>query len=165
MIQAVARDEVWNLHEAHAPGLFKLAAVLVGHSGNAEDIVQEAFLAYLRAAPGPEAGKELAYLRRTVINLAHGHHRRLGRLRRVRLDAVGDHPSAEAEAALSQRRRQIVTAVRSLPARQRDAVVLHYFTGLTDTEIAEVLGVSSGSVKTHLHRARATLAKRLEELR
>jgi RNA polymerase sigma factor (sigma-70 family) len=165
MIRAVARDEVRELHEAHAPGLFKLAGLLVGNSASAEDIVQEAFLAYLRAVPGPEPGKELAYLRRTVVNLAHGHHRGLARLRRVRLDAVADHPSAEAEVAVTHRRRQIVSAIRNLPARQRDSVVLHYFTGLTDNEIAEVLGISSGSVKTHLHRARATLAKRLEELR
>jgi DNA-directed RNA polymerase specialized sigma24 family protein len=40
--------------------------------------VQEAFLAFVRVVPGPEAGKHLAYLRRTVINLAHGHHRRTG---------------------------------------------------------------------------------------
>jgi RNA polymerase sigma factor (sigma-70 family) len=163
MIRAVARDDVWDLHEAHALGLFKLAAVLVGQSATAEDIVQDAFIAYLRAAPRPEPGKELAYLRRTVINLAHGHHRRLGRIRRLRSDPTTDHPSAEAEAARSERRRQVVDAVRQLPSRQRDAVVLRYFTGLRDSEIAETLGISVGSVKTHLHRARTTLAKRLEE--
>jgi RNA polymerase sigma factor (sigma-70 family) len=162
MIRAVARDDVWDLHEAYALSLFKLAAVLVGQAATAEDIVQEAFIAYMRAAPRPETGKELAYLRRTVINLAHGHHRRLGRLRRLRFDPPTDHPSAETEAARSERRRQVVDAVRQLPSRQRDVVVLHYFTELADSEIADVLGISVGSVKTHLHRARTTLAKRLE---
>jgi len=55
--------------------------------------------------------------------------------------------------------------VRALPHRQRDCVVLHYFADLTDAEIADALGISAGSVKTHLHRARAALAHVLEPLR
>jgi RNA polymerase sigma-70 factor (ECF subfamily) len=58
-----------------------------------------------------------------------------------------------------------MAAIRRLPERQRDCVVLHYFCELSDVEVASVLGVSSGSVKTHLHRARATLAHELEAWR
>jgi RNA polymerase sigma-70 factor (ECF subfamily) len=56
-------------------------------------------------------------------------------------------------------------AVAALPAQQRACTVLHYFEGLTDVEVATVLGISTGSVKTHLHRARAALAAALEEER
>jgi RNA polymerase sigma factor (sigma-70 family) len=61
--------------------------------------------------------------------------------------------------------RLVVEAIRSLPRRQRDCIVLRFYEELSDTEIAEALALSPGSVKTHLHRARATLADRLEALR
>jgi RNA polymerase sigma factor (sigma-70 family) len=61
--------------------------------------------------------------------------------------------------------RAIAAAVRALPRRQRDCVVLRYYGDLADPEIATTLGVSVGSVKTHLHRARTALAPRLEALR
>ena len=59
----------------------------------------------------------------------------------------------------------MVEAVRRLPDRQRDCVVLHYYEELTDMEIARTLGISVGSVKTHLHRARTALAAILEDER
>jgi RNA polymerase sigma factor (sigma-70 family) len=58
----------------------------------------------------------------------------------------------------------VVDAVRRLPSRQRDCVVLHYFEQLTDREIGKALGISAGSVKTHLHRARERLRQDLEGL-
>ena len=60
---------------------------------------------------------------------------------------------------------EVAEAIAELPHRQRVCIVLHYFEDLSDAQIAEVLGTSVGSVKTHLHRARATLARRLEDLR
>ena len=165
---AAVRDqrqlEVRELYDSKARGLFKLAVVLVGDAESAEDIVQEAFLAYFRARPGPKPGSELAYLRRTVVNLAHGHHRRRYRRQVLRGDTALESPSAESEVSDAHRLARVVAEVRSLPERQRDAVVLHYFSGLSGTEIASVLAISPGSVKTHLHRARVTLAQRLEEL-
>ena len=56
-------------------------------------------------------------------------------------------------------------AVRALPGRQRDCVLLHYFVRLSETETADELRISRGSVKTHLHRARAALRPTLEQLR
>lgn len=150
----------------HHAALLRLAVVLTGDRALADDLVQDAFLRLHRARSRPHAGAELAYLRRTVINLSHGHHRHLAVVRRrepaVRVDAE---PGADVEAADRDRRRAVADAIRRLPARQRDCVVLHYFAGLSDAEIAADLGIGAGSVKTHLHRARATLAEHLEQLR
>jgi RNA polymerase sigma factor (sigma-70 family) len=61
--------------------------------------------------------------------------------------------------------RLVARAVRALPARQRECIVLRFYEELTDREIAETLGITAGSVKTHLHRARTALAHALEALR
>ncbi|MBV8986637.1 MAG: hypothetical protein JO248_19565 [Acidimicrobiia bacterium] len=52
-----------------------------------------------------------------------------------------------------------------LPRRQREAIVLRYYAGMSDGEIAEALGVTTGSGKTHIHRAMAALVERMEALR
>lgn len=160
--------DVSALHQAHWPGLWRLAVLLTSDGEVAEDLVQEAFARLLRVSGrrrGPDPGTEVAYLRRTVVNLSNSRFRHLGVARRhaPSLVADGDHPSAEAEAGTSADGRRVRAAVAALPARQRACTVLHYFEGLTDAEVAAVLGISNGSVKTHLHRARAALAAALGE--
>jgi RNA polymerase sigma-70 factor (ECF subfamily) len=128
-------------------------------------VVHEAFLRCVAADPGPAAGKELAYLRRAVMNLANNHHRtqRRAAARLVVQAATADPPEERTiDRAVAG---SVAAAVRRLPPRQRDCVLLHYFAHLTDVEIAAELELSAGSVKTHLHRARAALRPMLEELR
>jgi RNA polymerase sigma-70 factor (sigma-E family) len=152
----------------HAP-LLRLAYVFTGNGAVAEDLVQDAFVRLHRSRSWPQPGSELAYLRRTVVNLSHGHHRHLRVVRRhdERTAAERDASTPGPEDELSSRDRQqlIARAVRRLPPRQRDCVVLHYFGDLSDAEIARDLGISEGSVKTHLHRARHALAEQLEHMR
>jgi RNA polymerase sigma factor (sigma-70 family) len=162
--------DVVTLHQLHWAGLWRLATLLTSDPVAAEDLVQDAFARYLRARGGrrgPAAGSELAYLRRTVINLSNSRFRRLGVARRhaPSLASTDDHPSAELEAGATDDGRRVRAAVAALPAQQRACIVLHYFDGLTDAEVAVVLDISTGSVKTHLHRARAALAATLEEER
>lgn len=154
-----------GLFRAHATPLLRLAVVLTGDQRLAEDLVQDAFVRLHRSGARPAPGTELAYLRRTVVNLSHGHHRRLRIARSHPPDPPRAAPAAELDAVRHDGQRRVADAVRALPRRQRDCVVLHYFADLTDTEIADVLGISAGSVKTHLHRARAALAHVLEPLR
>lgn len=140
--------------------------VLSGDATVADDAAQEAFVQLGRARHWPADGAELAYLRRTVINHVHGHHRRLATRRSPRLSVVTIQPEDPAiGAARSEAQRRVADAVRRLPRRQRECVVLHYFADLSDTEIAKTLKVSAGSVKTHLHRGRTALAESLEALR
>jgi RNA polymerase sigma-70 factor (ECF subfamily) len=154
-----------GLFRAHATPLLRLAVVLTGDQRLAEDLVQDAFVRLHRSGARPAAGTELAYLRRTVVNLAHGHHRRLRIARSHPPGPPRVAPAAEVDAVRHDGQRRVAEAVRALPRRQRDCVVLHYFADLTDAEIADALGISAGSVKTHLHRARAALAHVLEPLR
>jgi len=65
---------------------------------------------------------------------------------------------------LADEHRAVVAALRTLPVRQRECVVLRFYQDCTETEIAQTLGISPGSVKTHLHRAMRTLSDRLEAL-
>ena len=160
-----AEVDLDGLFRSHATPLLRLAVVLTGDHELAEDLVQEAFVRLHRAGTAPAAGAELAYLRRTVINLSHGHHRHLRVTRRHRAEPSPDHAGAEVDAVRRDGQRQVAAAVRALPTRQRDCTVLRFYGGLSDTEIAEALGISAGSVKTHLSRARATLADLLEALR
>jgi RNA polymerase sigma-70 factor (sigma-E family) len=155
-------DELFRLH---ATALLRLAVVLTGDRPLAEELVQEAFVRLHRTGRGPAPGTELAYLRRTVINLSHGHHRHLRVARRHRPSTPTTGAAAEVDAARREAQREVAAAVRALPDRQRDCVVMRYYAELSDTEIAAALGISPGSVKTHLHRARAALAGRLEALR
>jgi RNA polymerase sigma factor (sigma-70 family) len=154
-----------GLFRAHATPLLRLAVVLTGDQDLAEELVQEAFVRVARAAAPPQPGTELAYLRRTVVNLSHGHHRRLRVARRHRPEPAGDAAAAETTAGRREDQRRVADAVRALPDRQRDCTVLRFYADCTDREIAEILDISPGSVKTHLHRARAALTDALEALR
>jgi RNA polymerase sigma-70 factor (ECF subfamily) len=157
--------DLGQLFRLHATPLLRLALVLTGDRSLSEELVQEAFVRLHRSATAPAPGKELAYLRRTVINLSHGHHRRLRIVRTRPPEQPRVSAAAEVDAVRRDGQRRVVAAVRSLPARQRDCIVLRFYADLSDTEIAETLGISAGSVKTHLHRARAALATSLEALR
>ena len=103
----------------------------------------------------------LPYVRRAVVNLARGGLRRRAVARRARLTPVVDMPSAEATALVGVRRREVADAVRALPTRQRECVVLRFGVDCSIREIAVELGISEGAVKQHLHRALAALADAL----
>ena len=159
------RLDLEALFRAHATPLLRLAIVLTGDHPLAEELVQEAFVRLHRASRPPVPGAERAYLRRTVINLSHGHHRHLRVVRRRSPERAADGVAAEIDAVRRDDQRLVAEAIRALPRRQRDCIVLRFYEDLSDTEIADALGLSPGTVKTHLHRARTTLADRLEALR
>jgi RNA polymerase sigma factor (sigma-70 family) len=151
------------LYRAHATTLLRLAVLVIGESGSAEEVLHEAFLRFHDRGRA-ERDSELVYLRRTVINLCNNQHRHRRVVEKTGVPRIVEVPEPAVTAVKSMTRDRVVDAVRRLPARQRDCVVLHYFEELTDREIGEVLGVSAGSVKTHLHRARERLRADLEGL-
>src|SRR5688500_18184010 len=110
-------EDVFRSH--HAP-LLRLAVVLTGDRQLADDLVQDAFLRLHRSPSWPPPDMELAYLRRTLINLSHGHHRHLGVVRRYAERAVVDDaaPAAEVTAEMRDRQRRVAAAIRALPRRQ-----------------------------------------------
>jgi RNA polymerase sigma-70 factor (sigma-E family) len=152
------------LFEQEGQRLVALARFFTDDRTAAEDLVQEAFIRLARNTQRiRDTGKAAAYLRSIVVNLARDHNRRGLVSLRHRPPAVLDEPSAEETASRAESRREVVAALRALPHRQRECLALRYYLELPVDEIAEVLGLSANSVKTHLKRGLRGLAARLEE--
>jgi RNA polymerase sigma factor (sigma-70 family) len=162
---ALTPDWLEVQYRTHATALLRLAVLLTHDRATAEDVVHDAFVSLHRRGQTPRPGAELAYLRRSVVNGVVGRGRRTATAARARLVPVPDTPSPEVDSLRHSDHRALAGAVRALPDRQRACVVLHYWGEMTDAGIAEALSISPGAVKSHLHRARATLAGRLENLR
>lgn len=154
---------VRSLYVEHAASLARLARLFVDDRNAAEDLVQEAFIRLARHAHRIEDGsKSAAYLRSIVLNLARDHNRRGLVSLRHRPPADAEQATTEDEVVLRDDQRQVIDALRQLPLRQRDCVVLRYYFDSGIAEIAETLGISQNSVKTHLKRGLVALEHRLE---
>jgi RNA polymerase sigma-70 factor (sigma-E family) len=160
--QADASIAVTSLYRAHALGLTRLAFIILGDRQAAEDVVQEAFCGLFRAWNRlPDHSRVQGYLRVSVVNGCRSAMRRARHVPRAL--AVPDAPSAEADALVGEEQRAAVAALRRLPPRQREALVLRYYADLPEQETALAMGVSRGTVKSTTARALATLARMLRE--
>lgn len=158
--------DVMGLFAQEAASLTRLARFYLDDRTAAEDLVQEAFIRLARSAGRiRHGGNAAAYLRSIVINLARDHNRRGLVSLRHRPPARPDAPSAEEDASVRAERQEVLDALRSLPRRQRDCVTLRYYLDLSIPDIAETLGLSNNTVKTHLQRGLASLAQTLEGTR
>jgi RNA polymerase sigma-70 factor (sigma-E family) len=151
-------DEIAELHARHYVRLVRLAVALIDHRESAEEVVQDAFLATIRRWDQlRDQSAAQAYLRRAVIN---GSRDRL-RARRVRRAASApeaDHiRSPEDEVLMLEEHRALLAALRMLPLRQREVLVLRYFSDLSERETADAVGISVGGVKSSAHRGMAAL--------
>jgi RNA polymerase sigma-70 factor, ECF subfamily len=145
--------------------VYALCLALAGAAA-ADDVTQDAFIRAHRLWERIVVyDVPAAWVRRVAINLATSLDRRLaaeGRaLRRFagRRESVGQHRDPE----LLDPDDRLWAEVRGLPPRQASILVLHYVEDLSVDQIAELLGLSSNTVKVHLHRGRASLATRLSE--
>jgi RNA polymerase sigma-70 factor (sigma-E family) len=155
-----------ELFEQEGRSLVRLARLFVDDRNAAEDLVQEAFIRLARTFQRlKDQTKAPAYLRSIVLNLARDHNRRGLVSLRHRLP-LGDEGAEEEDVlVLREDQRQVIDALRELPHRQRDCLVLRYYQELGIDDIAEALGISRNSVKTHLQRGLAAMESRLEEAR
>jgi RNA polymerase sigma-70 factor (sigma-E family) len=156
---------VEELYRGQALRLTRMALLLVGDKPSAEDVVQEAFLGLFRGLGRlSDPGRAEAYLRISVLN---GCRSVLRARKRARLRGPAtDYPavwSAESAVLAGEDRREVLRAVARLPRRQREVLVLRYFAGLSDSEIASDLGVSRGTVVSTASRALAALARKAGE--
>ena len=158
-----ASQAVTAIYERHALGLTRLAFLMLGDRQTAEDVVQEAFCGLYRAWDRmPDHGRALGYVRSSVLNGSRSALRRSRRVpRAVAVEAAA--ASAEDMVLAGERQRETVAALRRLPPRQREAVVLRYFADLPEQETAVAMGVSRGTVKSTTSRALAALARMLQE--
>lgn len=147
-------DEFREFYERLQPRATSVARRLIGSGAVAEDLAAEGFArAYarwstVRSHPNPDA-----WLLRVVGNLAIDHVRHEARRPVLRDD--GGRPDGAGEAATL--RVDLARALRRLSGRQREVVVMRYLIDLTEEDVAVSLGMSTGSVKTHLHRATTKL--------
>jgi RNA polymerase sigma-70 factor (sigma-E family) len=161
-----ASDLAGLFRERHAE-LVRLAVLVVGDRPTAEDVVQDVFARLCARTLLPDRDG-LAYVRAAVLNGCRSVLRRRALARRLRgpgdldrSDAAPD--SAENEAMLAEDRRQVLAALATLPVRRREVLVLRYWLGLSEAEIAAVLGISPGTVKSNAARGLAALARALGE--
>lgn len=143
------------------PAVVGLAYALSGNRWVAEDLAQEAFLAAHRKWDRIAAYEQPAsWVRRVVANLSVSAFRRgLAEAKALGRIALGQTSTV---AELSAEDAEFWRAVRSLPRRQAQVVALHYLEDRPVAEIADALGIASGTVKKHLHDGRRELARRLE---
>jgi RNA polymerase sigma-70 factor (ECF subfamily) len=147
----VYQDSSVALFMAHRGALIDYASVIVGSRAQAEELVQEAWLRFDRAARRQRLDEPLGYLHRVVRNLALDGRRRLQRESQVEIagsfDAQADgapdeQPSPEAAALHKDEFDRLLQAIGELPERTRIALEMHRLGGCRLREIAAFLGVS-----------------------
>ena len=144
--------------------LVQLARLFVDDRNAAEDLLQEAFIRLARSASRiQDPARAAAYLRSIVLNLARDHNRRGLVSLRHQQPADVDLATVEDEVVLREDQRRVLEALRQLPRRQRDCVVLRHLGETGVAEVAATLGISQNSVKTHLKRGMAALERLLGE--
>jgi len=163
---STAEGAVTALYEVHALGMIRLAHIMLGDRQSAEDAVQEAFCGLFRRwSHLADQESAVHYVRSAVLN-----HCRSVLRRRTTSHAPRDltsraEPVRSAESAVLTReeRDEIMRAVRRLPPRQREALVLRFYLDLSAEETAITMGISPGSVRSATHRALASLGRMLQE--
>lgn len=159
-----AESGVSALYETHALALTMLAHVMLGDKASAEDVVQDAFFGlYRNWARLTDPAMALPYLRRSVLNGCKSAAKRR-RIRAVRLLHEPAAASAESAVLAGEEQQSVLNAIRRLPARQREALILRFYLLEPEAEVARVMGISPSTVRSTTYRALAALAKMLKEM-
>jgi RNA polymerase sigma factor (sigma-70 family) len=156
-------DRLAEVFRSHRAELVRLAAFILSDRGAGEDTVQDVFVRLCQRGYVVD-GDLLPYLRTAVIHSCRTTLRRRLLVRRH----AGEHSpcpplTAEEAALLSEERRQVLVALAALPPRRRAVLVMRFYLELSETEIADTLGISRGTVKSTAARGLAALARALKE--
>jgi RNA polymerase sigma-70 factor (sigma-E family) len=150
------------LYLTHYQPLVRVAALLVQDLAVAEEIVQDSFVAVHAAWRRlPDADHALSYLHRSVVDRARSVLRQHVVVDKLAPRLAPDLPSDHGEASIEVERSAFISALWTLPPRQREVVVLRYFADLPVTQVASATGISAGAVKVHAARAMSLLRTEL----
>ncbi|MFI6980823.1 SigE family RNA polymerase sigma factor [Embleya sp. NPDC050154] len=160
-----ARPTLTELYHAQRLGMVRLSILLVDDLGTAEDVVQDAFTALYRrfGEELDDVDNALAYLRTSVVNLSRSVLRRRRTARAYVPPHEPDASSPEDVVVLSEEHLRVLGAVQRLAPRQREVLVLRYWSDMTEAQIAETLGLSRGAVKSTASRAIDALEKLMKD--
>jgi len=160
-----AEPGLTELFREHHLELVRLALIMVGDVATAEDVVQDVFeRLHQRWHRLHEPASGLAYARSSVLNACRSVHRRtaVARKHAPRLAADSAAPGPDGATALADRS-ELTQALRALPRRQREVLVLRYYLDLDVTEIASTLRIAPSAVRSNCSRGLAALARTLGE--
>ncbi len=163
-----ADEAVTQLFAAHYRSLVRIAALLLRDPATAEEIVQDAYVGLHAKWRGlRDADRALAYLRASVVNRSRSalRHRQVVARFTAGARPLPDAPSAEYGALGALEHAEVIAALRALPVRQREAIVLRYYVDLAEADIAEAMRISRGAVKSHTARGMAALRASLATTR
>jgi RNA polymerase sigma-70 factor (sigma-E family) len=156
---------ITDLFDAHYTRMLRVAVVLLADRAAAEDVVQDAFLALYSAWPRVRDKQEaVGYLHRSVVNAARSRLRRRSVANRFRPPRQAEVISAEDTVLSSLVSGPVLSAMRALPPREREAVLLRHYLDLSEQQAAQALGLRTGSVKGYASRGLARLRAALNPL-
>ena len=164
LIDANADVALEQLYDAHYVRLVRLAVLLLGDAGRAEEVVQDSFVAIYRRWDELAEADVPAYLRQTVVNRSRSVLRHLAVVSKHPPHAPLPEPGADHDVHRHEQRRAVIDAMTRLPRRQREVLALRYYLDLSEREIAETLGISPGAVKSHASRGADALRRSLSPL-
>ncbi len=163
-LEQTAEQAVTEIYTTCYRSLVRLAVLLVRDEPTAEEIVQECFIAmYDGWHRLREEDKALSYLKQAVVNRSKSVLRHRGAVDRNANKPAPDPASGEPQVISLLDRSAVVTALRGLPDRQRQALVLRYYADMSEAQIAEMMGISKGAVKSHTARGMSSLRAVLEQ--
>jgi len=164
-IEAADRQAAGGLAELYvryAPAGFRLALLLTGDRALAEDIVQDAFVKVVGRFGHLRSGSSFeAYLRRTIVNLTKNTWRRRSVERAHQADALPELRDVEAADGAVVERMMVLRTLRSLPERQRTAIVLRFYEDLPEGDIASIMRCPAGTVRSLISRGVAAMREQI----
>jgi RNA polymerase sigma factor (sigma-70 family) len=149
---------VTALYGAHYPALVRLASLLVPDAATAEQVVQDSFVA-LQASRRRlrDSDRALAYLRQSVLNRSRSARRQHDPVGPKAPGPAADTATGAQQAMAGPDYSELISALRALPARPREVLVMRYYADLPEAQIAEIMGISERAVRQHTTRAKAAL--------
>ena len=170
LMQRVAAGDARALEliaDRHTPMLFAVAWRMLGDAAEAEDVVQEAMTkAWVKAASWTPVGGGLGgWLRRIATNACIDRQRKRAFVSDAEIpERADDSPSADVLIDEARRQAAVAAAMQALPDRQRAAIVLTYYEGVSNAEAAAVLGIGVKALESLLVRARQGLSRSLVQM-